>query len=882
MRVWLERLRWLMLGGAALLVLVLLSFLGYARYKANRLAREWRKHAGVTITHETNGFTYSQSIKGRTVFTLHAAKALEHADGKWTLRDAELTLYSNNSTRTDQLYGSEFEYDAKAGVARAVGEVHMDLQVPESLSKPPGPPAKIRGREGRAPSAVRPEQESRSTIHVRTSGLVYMRTLGVAATQDDVEFRYGGMEAHAHGAEFDESTSTVHLLADVRLNGELHGNAVSLRAAKADLDRTENRAVLASPVVSSGDRRIGAGTAVLHMRKDGSVEAMDAAGGVDAWAGTERLHGAQLKLALNEKAQPTAGRMSGGVTLEDSAPGHAKRGSAEMMEATFDAAGQPDVVTATGGAQMSMWDATSKGVAPLERSVRGDRVVMRLAGDEGESRLRLTEVHATGHASARGEALVMAATKPLEGAKAGGQAKVGVAPKARVPAAVTPGRRMTSLAADELNAEFAESAEHRALLRHLTGTGHARLEQSATGGQRQASTADVVDVTFAAPGAGAQHVAAASAAPALHAAAGPAPANGRKQAQPAGELQVSTAVETGSVTLRTEAPRGKGQPPVVSVAAAERALYDGATQRLLLTGAAQFRQSGMAVGADAIAVDQASGDAMADHNVTATIVNRTANGTGSEEGTHAMSDHAVLQHDAQVVPFYGAEGRPARLWHEGSQVQGAVLVLDGQARTMTARPQTPGGVVSAVFVSTGEKAGAAKGQVAAAGAGTGAGARPAARVVRVSSARMEYVDRTREAVFTGNVSMRAAEGDVRAQRAVVFFRPAAATGGAPDGLTAANPAAGAIDHAVASGNVRFAEPGRSGTAEQILYTAATDTFVLTGASGREPRIVDAQQGSVTGATLVFGASDSTIIVSGAAAGPTGRRGRVRTETTVER
>ena len=64
----------------------------------------------------------------------------------------------------------------------------------------------------------------------------------------------------------------------------------------------------------------------------------------------------------------------------------------------------------------------------------------------------------------------------------------------------------------------------------------------------------------------------------------------------------------------------------------------------------------------------------------------------------------------------------------------------------------------------------------------------------------------------------------------------------------------------------------------MLYTASTGEFVLTGAPGRPPHVVDQSQGSITGATLVFGSAESTIVVAGEPATHGQVHGRVHTET----
>src|ERR1700733_8530101 len=131
MNVSVERLRVWLLVGAGLLVMVVAAFLGYAHYRAHRFLKNLPQKLGVDIRRKTNNVTYSQSVQGRTVYTIHAAKAIERSDGKMTLRDVGIVLYGRKQDRADRIYGNEFEYDQTNGVVRAVGEVHIDLQAPE-------------------------------------------------------------------------------------------------------------------------------------------------------------------------------------------------------------------------------------------------------------------------------------------------------------------------------------------------------------------------------------------------------------------------------------------------------------------------------------------------------------------------------------------------------------------------------------------------------------------------------------------------------------------------------------------------------------------------------------------------------------------------------
>ena len=153
--------------GAVLLACVIAAVFGMANYRAGKIWQRILARNGVNLKQETNGFTYSQSDGKRTIFTLHAAKAKPQGKGKWSLSNAVLVLYAKDG-RTDRIYGSQFDYDQDAGLARAVGEVHMDLQAPAASGKAghPTPPVDLSFTPGEDSA------ENPSLIHVRTSGLV--------------------------------------------------------------------------------------------------------------------------------------------------------------------------------------------------------------------------------------------------------------------------------------------------------------------------------------------------------------------------------------------------------------------------------------------------------------------------------------------------------------------------------------------------------------------------------------------------------------------------------------------------------------------------------------------------------------------------------------
>src|SRR5580704_7929275 len=248
MNVSVERLRFGLLVGAGLLVMVVVAFLGYAHYRAHRFLTNLPAKLGVNIRRQANNVTYSQSVGPKTIYTIHAAREDEGDDGKLILHDVGIVLYGKKQDRADRIYGNEFEYDQKNEIVRAVGEVHIDLQAPQAADAN----AKMDYAEGKdlhgtkAPGDVAGEHERRDPrlIHVTTSGLVFLKKLGVAATDKDIEFESGGLTGHAVGADYNSDTGVVVLHSAVKVNGLQHDRPVVLTASHAVLDRQGQTMVL--------------------------------------------------------------------------------------------------------------------------------------------------------------------------------------------------------------------------------------------------------------------------------------------------------------------------------------------------------------------------------------------------------------------------------------------------------------------------------------------------------------------------------------------------------------------------------------------------------------------------------------------------------------
>jgi lipopolysaccharide export system protein LptA len=822
MRLSIQRLRWVLIAGALILLGILVAYIGYGRYRALKRYKEIIARSGVSITHDSNGVTYSQSLKGKKVFTLRAKTESSLGNGKYALHNAELLLYNRNGDAADHIYGSEMEYDQNEQVARAKGEVFMDIQPPQGLAN---------GGRSAAPSD-KPHAAAAPIIHVRTSGLVYLRKLGVAATEQQVEFHYGDMTCTALGADFNTNENTLQLLANVHMDGLAHGKPLHVTAARADMSRDENIANLTAPVVISDNRRMSADSAVVYLRQDGSIESMQGNRHVVLTSATQQVMADRLDAVLNAQSIPQTAKLTGEVVLVDSNPLRPAQGSAAVVDMAMDAKGEPTRVVATGAAKLSLVDRRAN-ASGLVRSMDGAKIIALFAPGHTKSSSQLTEINAIGSAHASGQSL---APQP-KAASAGNK---------------SPGLKNVQISADDLHTTFVQAGDRKMHPGKLSASGHTRLEQDAPLGEQEISTGDTLEIAFAPPD---------------------------SALTPSGSeaMNITSAVQTGNVTIHNQAAPKQGStgPGSTTDGTAERASFDGSSELLTLTGHAHLDSDDGSIIAPTVTVNQrtqdadASGGIQASFQKSATVTNTVVSST-AEPVTHVLAARAHLDHATRFSTFYGTDAAPVRMWQDASQVQAATLLFDGSYRTFAARPAKPDGLVQAIFAANPS---APK---------PGATVRPPS-MIRVVAPKMDYNDLQREATFTGGVTIEDVTGVVRGQHAVAFLTAAhtpVAKQAASNAQAQPNPLNGSIDRVVVYGDVQLDQPGRHGTGDQLLYTASTGNYILTGTPANPPHITDAQQGNVTGATLIFGDAGSTIVVSGEQGAPKGKSGRVHTETFV--
>jgi lipopolysaccharide export system protein LptA len=846
------KLRVWLLVGAGLLVGVIAAFVGVAHYKKHRFLKDLPAKLGVDIQQETTGFTYSQSngAKGRTIYTIHAAKAQQRKDGKLALHDVGIVLYGNgqgSEQRADRIYGDEFEYDQNSGMVRAIGVVHIDLQAPAPQD------AKAKVEYAKGGDLHGGEAKDEHLIHVTTSNLVFLQRLGTAATSEDLEFEYNGMTGHAHGADYTTDTGDLVLEQAVKVEGAQGGRPAVLTADRAELKRDVNQLLLARATYTvsqgkDGTRVVKAEQATAFLRAGGAVDRASGEGGVSLTDTDGTTASAQRgEVRLNAENKPQMATLAGEVRYGMDGPLRQIKGEADGSRADFDQDGLLKHAVLSGAVHLherarnseTGWD---------ERDLTAKTVDLELVtGQDRRSELQ----RAQAQEKAR---LVVVSDGPAKATganKSPGGKRTSVLQGDLLTAVFRPGVRMGGDAGANTKPGRVTSQ-----LKTISGEGHTVLRRVAEDGGESTTSGDRLEVVF------------------REMAGGEAKVSG-------GLDEIATAEQQGHVAMtnRPAVKAGSAAGATEQHASAERASYDGDKDEVVLLGTVQLSDVDSIVWADKVTMEHKTGDGTADGAVKVTYLQGKEPGaktTGSAaEPVHVLAARGEFKHDSRRAVFYGMGGL-ARLWQGTSQIEAPVIEMERNERRMLAHGDGKSGAaaVHAVFLSgaTAEPTGAAKTE-------------GKQRTIRVASRDLTYNDGTRRGDFGGGVVVEDGDETLRAKQAAVFLKAVDAdpkqSGKAPVNATGGQGLAmgGSVDRIVATGDVEIVRPGRKVTGELLVYTAADGMTVITGRPGAPPKMTDVAQGMITGASLRFHAGDNNVVVSN---GPDGAAGeRVRTETRVK-
>ena len=389
-----ERLRVWLLGSAVFLLLVIAAYVGVAHHLRRSLLKRLPGQLGINIVSEANGYDTCRSNGARTIFCLHAAKQFGYTNGKIALHDVSVILYGQKGDRRDRIYGDDFEYDPKNGVIRALGVVHIDLQAADATGAPTADAAAKPGEFAEATGA--------KVVHVTTSGLVYLQNLGVAATNDPIEFQAAGMTGHATGADYSSDSGLLALHSAVSMSGISAGQPVTVTAATAQFDEHSQQAFLTHAQYESQGRTVGADQATLHRRADGTLARVEAKGNVTIRAQGATTVSQSADVALNDESRAQQAVLKGGVLYTVDEPLRQARGQADEATITFDKQAKPQPEHALLAGAVHIVERTRATEAAREpwsvRDLTAEKFEAELArADEGKPQMRDAEAMGNAH-----------------------------------------------------------------------------------------------------------------------------------------------------------------------------------------------------------------------------------------------------------------------------------------------------------------------------------------------------------------------------------------------------------------------------------------------------------------------------------------------------
>ena len=629
---------------AALLVVAGTYF--YAHHRVQNALKQIPGKIGLEIKQTASGFTISKSQQGRTLFTIQASKAVQFKKGGHTeLHDVQITLYGSDSTRFDQIRGTDFEYDQQTGNVIAKGEVLIDLQSnPEGVLNPDqSPPA-----------------ERKNPIHLKTSGLTFNQSSGDAHTSERVDFDLPEGSGWAMGVNYVAKTNVLTLLSQVNLS--LGGiSPATIHAVRATITKDPHLVVLEHPQLQSGARQCDSDEATLFLRPDNTLARVLARGDVIVKAegpqpAEARSNELELIMAEQHDTLRTA-IFSGDVRAQVARTNSMEGGRAETEDGR-PRPSKPDEFSS---------DRTQPPQAPPMEGKAG-RVVLDFAETKASrkrnspSKNLLTKIHAEDHVvlsqhqapanpassaqdlelTASGIDFLLANQQNhLDRAETSGAAQIVIRPSAGAGS-------QTVVTAAKFNAHFDDSGQ----LSSVHGAPDARIISKNPAQADRVSTSRILDATFQ-PGSG-----------------------------------IDTLVQQGNVAYVDGERKAWG----------DHARYTPNDQLLILTGSPRVIDGGMTTTANSMRLNRATGDAFAEGNVKTTYSDLKPQPNGallSSSSPIHVTARSMSVHGSSAIALYTGD---ARLWQDANVVEAQSIEFDRDHRSMVAIGSDASRIVSTVLV----------------------------------------------------------------------------------------------------------------------------------------------------------------------------------------
>jgi lipopolysaccharide export system protein LptA len=416
------------------------------------------------VAQTARDFKFSKSEGGRTLFTIRASSFQQFKEGqRYELHDASIILYGKEGNRSDQIFGSDFQYDKSTGDVTAKGEVEIDLQ---ATSPVPGT-----SKEDAA-------QATRSMVHLKTSGLNFNEKTGLARTAEKIEFRVPEAAGSAVGATYDSHASTLQLHSLVKLTTTGRQKA-NITAQSATIQRVPQSVVLRGARIEQPQRVLSTDKLTVLLRDDNTVDRILGSGNVHAVREGPKgfeVSAPEGELVMDRESQPHSGTLSGGVTMasRDDPPAEGKAGRILL---SFGAKGRLEKARAEDSLEFKRGPADKSQqikAAAAEVFVRNGKIVEKAVTSSGPAQIVLTQGQEVSTISAAQFEAKFAEQNHL-------QSVVG-SPDARI-VSTTPGQPDRVTTSHDVTATFNNkgeivSAEQTGDFRYTEGTRTGRAERA--------------------------------------------------------------------------------------------------------------------------------------------------------------------------------------------------------------------------------------------------------------------------------------------------------------------------------------------------------------------------------------------------------------------
>ncbi|MFZ0807314.1 MAG: LPS export ABC transporter periplasmic protein LptC [Candidatus Sulfotelmatobacter sp.] len=647
-------------------------------------------------------------------------------------------------------------------------------------------------------------KEIKNPIHLKTRDLVFNKDSGNASTDAAVEFSTPQASGSGVGVKYEGKSNTLILSSQIHIV-TTGPDAAVINAEHSEITNDPRVIVLEHPRMDRQESFLSADQATFYLGPENDVQRVVADG----------------QVSTDTKMSPTARANSSSEAPQEmlGRAEHAELFLTEKRNLLRSAILTGNVHIEQTGSQPMQGDA---GRVVLDYS--GQNVLQKVHALDGA---RITQESVASGKSGAGSApqrfevtapiidFTVADGHLLEKAVTSGAAKIQIdsAPDSMAQSKAPRGQR-TIVTAGKFEARFTE-ADGRSRLATVHGAPSAKIVNSNSGEPDRISTSETVDAIF---------------------------------------LPQAGGIE--SVTQQGNVAYSDGQPPEKrTLAWANNGRYTPADQMLVLTGNPRVINSGMETTANAIHINRATGDAIAEGDVKSTYSELKEQPDGallaSSSPIHVTS-RSMTAHNNSGIALYSGN---ARLWQDANIVEAPSIEFDRDRRSVLAQG-TLAQPVQTILTQAAKAEGSnqpapQKNATKIQSAGSG--------LIVITAAKLTYTDDERKVHYEGGVNAKGDDFTADAQTADAF-------------LVARNQAAGAksfagpsrLDHMIAENNVVVRQPNRRADGQKLVYTPADDKFVLTGGTSSElPSIFDAEQGKITGVSLTFYRTDDRVLVEGA-------------------